>query len=306
MIDVIGVPFDLTSRRGGTTSGPEGLIHSGLVPSLEKRGHNVSYVNLKHLSGRDDIFDGVPYVSQNAHCVDDYISLVPLIGRQVGKALIEGSTPLIIGGDRSVCLGSIGAAIHRDVLHGERLGLVWMSGRYAAFVDKTEHVEQIARMQLALLLGHGDVRFRSLLEKHSIFPDHVMHIGAATQHEASPEKAFLLALGVPHFSEVCITKKGWYPIFTALFDLAERVDRLWITLDLSVVRAQDAPAASPLRKEGGLTRDEILILGNRLSHTEKVIGANIVGLNACPDHCTLDGIEKTARLAIEFATQLMK
>ncbi len=306
MIDVIGVPFDLISRRGGSSGGPDGLVKAGLISSLEKRGHNVTYVNLRHFSGRDDLFDGAPHESRQAHFMDEYVSLVPLIGRQTGKALIEGSTPLLIGGDRSIALGSIGAAIHPDVLRGERLGLVWISNRYASIAERTEHIEQICRMQLALLLGRGDVRLRAMIEKHSLLPTQVIHIGASAQYESSAGKECLSSLGVPHFSEVFITEKGWYPVFTALFDLAQRVDRIWVMFDLAVVGVHDTATLDSPQKSGGLTREEVLILANRLSHTEKVIGANMVGMNVSLNARDTKKNFFTARLAIDVATQLLK
>lgn len=305
MIDVIGVPYHLGGTQNGTRGGPEGLVQNGFLAALEGRGHNVTYANLRAVSGRDDIFCGAHHEGHRVRYADELIALIPLLARQTGLALVEGSTPLVLGGDHSIVMGSIGAALHPDALHDDRLGLVWIDAHYDAHTEWTTHTGNTHGMPLAALLGEGR-QFRPAIGKQKFLPSQVIHIGAGVADCEPEEIALLSRLGVPCFPETFLAEKGWSPVYAALQALSSRVERIWVSFDLDSVCVEDAPGVSYRRLKGGLTRQEVLMLANWLSHTGKVVGADIVEMNFQYERLDAHGSSVTAHLASEFACQLLK
>src|SRR6185437_8508422 len=100
-IRIIGVPLDLGASRRGVDMGPSALRIAQLAERLRALGHTV-----------DD--DGNLIVSQReqlASCGPETIPAIATVCRELARvsadAIRAGVTPLVLGGDHSLAMGSV-------------------------------------------------------------------------------------------------------------------------------------------------------------------------------------------------------
>src|SRR5580704_15370006 len=101
-IKVIGVPLDLGASRRGVDMGPSAVRVAGLEARLEALGHEV-------IDGGNIIVAVAETKSagqESARYLKEITDTCLRAAEMVEKALAEGMTPVILGGDHSVAAGS--------------------------------------------------------------------------------------------------------------------------------------------------------------------------------------------------------
>src|SRR5581483_5647555 len=142
-IAIIGVPTALGGLPLGTDQGPTQLRAAGLIRRLQESGLQVV-----------DLGD-VPVPSRRGRATTTNLERVASVARWVGKhswrALAEGMTPLVIGGDHSFAMGSIAASSQR--IPG--LGVVWIDAHPDFHSPETSTSGNVHGMVLAVAAGIG-------------------------------------------------------------------------------------------------------------------------------------------------------
>ena len=70
-------------------------------------------------------------------------------------ALAEGFTPLVLGGDHSIAVGSVAAAATHFHQSGRKIGLIWIDAHADMNTPKTSPSGNVHGMPLACCLGLG-------------------------------------------------------------------------------------------------------------------------------------------------------
>src|SRR5690606_28567341 len=117
-ISITNVHLDLGAGRRGTDMGPSAMHVAGLVPALEKIGHEIVWNS------------SVGQIAQEAHDVGDpsarFLPIIKSIcedlANNVAEDLEEGCFPLILGGDHSQAIGSIAGISRHLKKSGKDLG----------------------------------------------------------------------------------------------------------------------------------------------------------------------------------------
>ena len=115
-VAVVGVPMDLGANRRGVDMGPSALRYARLLEQLEDLGYTVEDlgdvpVSLARASRRRG--RGLAYLEE--------IRAAALVLKERLAALPEGVFPIVLGGDRSLSMGSVAGAAR-----GRRVGVVWV------------------------------------------------------------------------------------------------------------------------------------------------------------------------------------
>ena len=159
--------------------------------------------------------------------------------------------------------------------------------------DKTTPTGNIHGMHLASLMGFGA---QELVRVHGDFikvPKHnLLHIGGSDLDDA--EKDLITREGLRAFSLFDLLTSNLAPLLRMIDELAERVDSIWISLDLECIDEVYAPAAGMPNKKG-LTYREISTIAEYIGSKCNVVGVDVVEYNTLQD---IDN--KTAELAIEL------
>src|SRR6476659_9889980 len=101
-IRVIGVPLDLGQSRRGVDMGPSAVRVAGLEARLEALGHRV----IDGGNIRVEIAETQPAGSEKARYLKQIAETCNRTAEAVLKTLEDGETPLVLGGDHSLAVGS--------------------------------------------------------------------------------------------------------------------------------------------------------------------------------------------------------
>lgn len=300
-IDVIGVPFDLGGGRSGAAAGPAAFIESGILNELEMAGHTVAYKDLAYL------LEPPPplYKKARTQYANEVSGAIAALAAHTFVALRLGHTPLVLGGDHSIAVGSIGAALNPDLLRGKTLGLVWIDAHYDAHTGRTSVSGHANGMPLASLLGRGSRALRAPIGCRKIHPKNVLHVGAGKADCEPEEIALLRRLGLQYYTDEDICSDGVLSICDAYDSLCTRVDAVWVSFDLDAANKFWAPGVA-FPNTRGFEYQTLFQFVDHLASCEKIIGADIV--EYVPEREVHDafGSPQTAMLATDFATRLFK
>jgi arginase len=118
MIEVIAAPFDGSGARRGSRLGPAALELAGLREALAEQGHPVTAWHEAELDR--ELLDAGQAGLKN---FDALISCIASIRSLAGSALTRGAMPLVLGGEHSIALGGVSAALAHT--RGD-LALLWI------------------------------------------------------------------------------------------------------------------------------------------------------------------------------------
>ena len=109
MIELIGVPFDLTGKYFGSRLGPEALRLADIAKTFEALGHKVKdhgdLPKPKEVTAKDGLRNFQPLLS----CISEVKSTVT-------ASIKRKSIPIVMGGDHAISIGSVAGALaaHED------------------------------------------------------------------------------------------------------------------------------------------------------------------------------------------------
>ncbi|MEM8983450.1 MAG: arginase [Pseudomonadota bacterium] len=151
-IQLIGVPLDLGASRRGTDAGPSAVRVAGLAPGLQRLGFELATeldIDVPSAESRQP-------ASLDARFKSEILSVCRALADATEQAFIAGHTPLVIGGDHSIAMGTVSGAARYFHGRGEDLGLIWFDAHGDMNLPATSPTGNIHGMPLAHLLGRGD------------------------------------------------------------------------------------------------------------------------------------------------------
>ncbi len=287
-IRIIGVPMDLGQRRRGVDMGPSALRYAGLQERLSNLGWNVT----------DSGNIAVPVMEQvNRDADDDRAHNAAAIGavcrtlhHQVKHALAAGEIVITLGGDHSVALGTVSAALTQP----GKVGVLWIDAHGDFNTPATTPSGNVHGMVVTALMGMcppeftiGDVRLRS---------DQIVQIGIRDLDAA--EKVALVRSDIKVMTMRDVDENGMAAVVRAALNALGNVDAIHVSFDMDSLEPKVAPGVgTPV--PGGLTYREAHLLLEMLADDGRVRSLDIVEVNPI-----LDEHNATAQVAVELATSL--
>jgi arginase len=286
-IDIIGVPIDLGADRRGVDMGPSAIRYAHLQSKLEELGYTVQDEGNVEVA----IAEMCKITDAKMKYVDCIVPMSRRIAGAVATSVQAKNFPLVIGGDHSLSIGSVrGAARHR------KIGVIWIDAHADFNTAETTPSGNIHGMSLALLAGLGDKRLVQLWDEAIpvIDPAKIAIVGARdldSGEKMNLEKAGAMVMGMEQIDR--------FGLVTAMEKTIERVSRdvdgIYLSLDMDALDPQHAPGVgTPV--PAGLTQRETHLACELIAETNLLIGMDLVEVNPI-----LDGQNKTAALAVEFA-----
>ncbi len=152
-VAIIGAALDLGQGRRGVDMGPSAIRYAGLLERLTEIGHEVvDWGNVETA-----ILEASSIQDEHAKYLPEIKAAGGRIARLVRTALAEGFLPIVLGGDQSISLGTLGG-ISRD--HGIG-GLLWFDAHADMNTPETSPTGNVHGMTLAAALGLGGEMFES-------------------------------------------------------------------------------------------------------------------------------------------------
>lgn len=173
-VQIISVPLDLGASRRGTDGGPSAMRVAGLGDGLRRLGYDVLTeidINVPAMETRETS-------SADARFKPEILSVCVELGEMTQHAMEAGNTPLVIGGDHSIAMGTVaGIAAHTRANDGD-IGLLWFDAHGDMNLPSTSPSGNIHGMPLAHLLGLGDSDLANIAGfAPAVKPENVVLIG---------------------------------------------------------------------------------------------------------------------------------
>jgi len=289
-LHLLGVPMDLGAGRRGVDMGPSALRLARLEAVLRELGHTVVDLGNVEVPVAEALPPGAS-VSGQLRFVEA-IAATTARTREALAAVPSDATPVVLGGDHSVSLGSVAHASERG-----RTGLLWIDAHGDLNTPASSPSGNVHGMPLALLLGHGDARLLAACgEVPRVRPEDVVVLGVRSLDPG--ERALAGDLGLRVLTMADIDRRGLSAVAEAALGALAHVDRLHVSLDADVLDPSVAPGVgTPV--VGGLTYREAHLLMELVAEDGRLTGLDLVEVNP-----TLDVQNRTAAVMVELSASL--
>jgi arginase len=144
-IAVIGAALDLGAGRRGVDMGPSAIRYAGLQARIEELDLPVADLGNVEAAVAESVESG----DERALFLPEILEACGRVAELVGSAIAAGSLPLVLGGDHSVSIGSIGALARA---HGPG-GVLWIDAHGDLNTPGTTPSGNVHGMALGAVLG---------------------------------------------------------------------------------------------------------------------------------------------------------
>ncbi len=152
-VAVIGAPLDLGSGRRGVDMGPSAIRYAGLDARIESIG--IRYLDWGNVETA--VVEATALEDATARYLPEILHACRRIADLVASASREGFVPLVLGGDHSVAIGSLGG-MAKTLGPG---GVLWLDAHGDLNSPETSPSGNVHGMVLAAALGLAGDAFRS-------------------------------------------------------------------------------------------------------------------------------------------------
>ncbi len=300
MVEIVGVPFDLGGKNPrGSRLGPEAIRLAGLYSLLESLG--ISYHDRGNI-----IFEG------GQHELKTSDSIYKKLKESVNHIFLEDKFPIVFGGDHSIAIGSVAAALGK---YGEKLAVLWIDAHADINTPDTSPAGDLHGMPVAALLGLGSVKDKKwnefkkeVVSKNGNFLKSIAWIGIRDLDPGEKKQIHQM----PDAFVMPIEKVDELGMIEVLrqFDqwmINQGCTALWVSFDVDVLDPLLAKGTGT-RVQGGLSYREALLCGRWFS--KHLPGLNqsqyqVIGLDVVEVNPLLDTKNQTAKIATEWIGSLM-
>lgn len=307
MLEVIGAPFDLCGRRHGSALGPAALRHAGLFESFAPSRLEIFDKGDIEVLALPDTDYGMRNFAAALQAFDD-------LKAKTTDSLRRGACPLVVGGDHSISIGSVAAAL--EFTKGD-LALLWIDAHADVNTPNSSPSGNLHGMPIAALMGLAsgcdDIRdtqwntlLRDVVPETRLGKNRVAWIGL---REVDPSERVMISMLDQTFATTMndIDRVGVDRVVRG-FDRWMRstgAKHLWISFDVDVLDPVLAPGTGTSVR-GGLTYREGHYLAELL---RELLDApdrpfDLVGLDVVEVNPLFDEHNETARIAVEWLNSL--
>ncbi|HZQ89879.1 MAG TPA: arginase [Gaiellaceae bacterium] len=285
-IALIGATLDLGAGRRGVDMGPSAIRYAELEQHLlEALG--ISTVDLGNVEA--PVAESMEYGDERARFLPQILALCDEVAALVAEASGRGQTPLVLGGDHSVAIGSL---VGMASAHGPG-GVLWIDAHGDLNTPATSPTGNVHGMVLAAALGlAGDEFRREGWTIPAIDAGRLALFGVRSLDQG--ERELLKQIDAKVFTMADIDRVGVEPCMREAIAHASGAGFLHVSLDLDVVDPETAPGVgTPVR--GGLSYREA-------HHAMEVVAeaADLDSLDVVEVNPVLDRENATGRLAVEL------
>jgi arginase len=290
-IAVIGAPLDLgAGGRRGVDMGPSAIRYAGLGERVEALGHRYRDRGNVPAPIRETADPGDP----QARYLDAIRATCEHVALRVAEAVRGGQLPLVLGGDHSVALGTLGGLA---AVHGPG-AVLWIDAHGDLNTPATTPSGNVHGMPLAAALGFARNGFESdAWPLPSVELSRTVLIGGRSFDDG--ERAVIRDRGLTAFTMTEIDGRGVEPIVRDALEQVSGAPFVHLSLDMDVIDPDFAPGVgTPVR--GGLSYREAHLALELIAEADLLDSLEIVEVNPILDH-----ENQTAQLAVELVASAL-
>lgn len=292
-LGLIGVPTDVGAGERGSCLGPEALRIAGLTRALRGLGHTVT--DHGDISGPDN---PEAEATVGGRHVAEVRAWCDALAAKVHEVLGDGQLPVILGGDHSLSMGSVGGAARHCDEAGRPLYVLWLDAHTDFNTPVSSPSGNVHGMPVAAMCG----RFRSKElgfedGKPLVDPSHIYLFGIRSVDRI--EREAVVNSGLRVYDMRAIDERSVVVIMQEILsEVAQAGGHLHVSLDVDFLDPSLAPGVGTTVPGGATYREAHLCM--ELIHESGVLGSlDIVELNPL-----LDIANKSARMLVDLAGSL--
>jgi len=282
---IIGAPLDLGSGRRGVDMGPSAIRYAGLDGRIKSLGYgyddrgNVGTAVAEAIGPGDEDARFLAQIKETCRDIADLVA----------DAAGAGSIPIVLGGDHSVALGTLGGL---QRVHGPG-GVIWLDAHGDLNSPETSPTGNVHGMVLAAALGRAGPRFEGEgWDLPAVAPSRVALVGVRSLDEG--ERELVKELDALVFTMSDLDRLGVERAVREALTHVAGPGFVHVSLDMDVVDPDVAPGVgTPVR--GGLSYREGHLALELIAESGLATSFDVVEVNP-----VLDRENETGKLAVEL------
>ena len=299
-IHILNVPLDLGASRRGTDGGPSAFRIARLKKNVEMLGHKV----VKETDIEVPIMESRSPADPNLRFRDEILKVCEDLAVESRAVMEAGATPLVIGGDHSIAMGTVAGMSSFFGRQGKKLGLIWFDAHGDMNLPGTSPTGNIHGMPLAHLLGMGDAKLSSILGVHpAVSPENVALIGIRDIDDA--ERKVIKDSGISAFTMHDIDRLGMGEVSRrALNVVTDGTAGFHISFDLDGCDPEVIPGSGTL-VPGGVSFREAHYLLEECASDGRMTSMEVVELNPFLDQANISAERAVTLIQSAFGRSIL-
>jgi arginase len=289
-VAIIGAALDLGSGRRGVDMGPSAIRYAGLEDRLSGLGYRCfDWGNVETA-----VLEATEETDESARYLPEIKAACAQVSRLVGVALEQGSLPLVLGGDHSVAIGTLGGLARARGVGG----VLWIDAHSDLNTPESSPSGNVHGMPLAAAIGLTDERFESdAWSLPAVEPERVALVGLRSVD--SRERERIRELGIKSFTMSDIDRIGIERAIRESLTHIAGPGFVHVSLDMDALDPEVAPGVgTPIR--GGLSYREAHLALELVAESGLAGSLEVVEVNPI-----LDRENATASLAVELVASAL-
>jgi len=287
-VAVIGAGLDLGAGRRGVDMGPSAIRHAGLEPRIRELGREVTDLG----DVRAPVPEAISVGDPEARFLEPILRSCELVAREVATSAREGRLPLVLGGDHSIAIGTLGGMA---AARGAG-GVLWIDAHGDLNRPGTSPSGNVHGMPLAAALGAAGPAFAT-----DAYPvPSVTRAALLGIRSLDPgERTLIRELGLLVHTMSEIDERGVQACVREALEHLDGAAFVHVSLDLDAVDPMFAPGVgTPVR--GGLSYRETHLALELVAESGLVDSMDVVEVNPI-----LDRENETGHLAVELVASAL-
>jgi arginase len=289
-VKIIGVPMDLGAGRRGVDMGPSAIRIAGLNQAVAFQGFEVVDAGNVHVHPPE----AMSATNPRAHYLKEIAEASEELAQMVEAALAEGATPVVLGGDHSIAIGSVAGVASHYKKHDQKIGIVWLDAHSDVNTPESSPSGNIHGMPLAALLGRGAKELTHVAGfAPKVLPENTVIIGARSVDPG--ERLLLRELNIRVVTMSELDERGMANVIQEAIGIASKdTAGFHVTMDMDFIDPFYAPGVGTPERGGATYRESHLAM-EKLADSGKVLSVEITEVNPL-----YDTSNQTATLAVEL------
>jgi arginase len=294
-ITILGAPVEAGASVPGAAMGPAMLRTAGIVNTLRDLGYEVE--------DRGDLAIADPLIHAgapegNAHRFADVAAWARLLSRETYAVARSGRTPIVLGGDHSLAMGSISGVARHAAEAGRELFVLWLDAHSDFNTPLTSPSGNMHGMSLAMLSREPGLEGVFGDEPHGFVDPGRLHLFGIRSID-SGERRLLHDRGVDVVDMRRLDEDGFAVSIRRIIDRVRgRNGFLHVSLDVDFLDPVIAPGVGTA-VPGGATYREAHLVMELLYESGLSLSLDLVELNPF-----LDERGKSALLLVDLTASL--
>jgi len=271
--------------------GPSAVRVAGLEARLEALGFVVEDAGNIAVAIPEQKKEGHP----NAKYLKEITATCIKQAELVLKTLEAGKTPVVLGGDHSVAVGTVSGVSEFFRRQNQKLGLLWIDAHTDINTPESSPSGNVHGMPLAAIMGLGPPELANIFGfSPKVAPENCVLVGVRDIDAA--EKENVRKAGIEVYTMRDIDERGMRTVMEEALRAAGRGTAGYhVSLDMDWVDPEDAPGVGTTVRGGATYREAHLAMEIIADHG-RLTSFEIVEVNP-----VIDERNQTANLAVELA-----